>query len=274
MLRNFFRFVAAVSFLLLLLTLVLWVRGQWRMDHFWLIHGDEGSELVRSADGRITFRHTRPNKRARITLPQRVSHWSCRTGSQLPPRPSPLHWEWRFIKFEGIPHATPQEIRTAHATVSSSETLLRDLRATPSEWNGVWDTQLRREMMMRPGGLTPERVQRQVQIAQAKAAMDRAQIVLDGSSYSEWTVPAWLVAAVTALLPMLWLDGVRRRRRMLREGRCPGCGYDLRASGDRCPECGLSVGPVKDKPTEPPRDAGSSLPFAEGSPQPTPHPPL
>jgi hypothetical protein len=270
MLRNLFRFVAAVSFLLLLATLVLWVRGRWRMDHFWLIHGDEGSELVRSADGRITFRHTRPNSRSRITLPQRVSHWSCRTGSQLPPRPSPLHWQWRFITYEGIPEATPQEIRTAHATISASEALRRDLRVSPAEWTGAQDWQFRS-----PVGFTPQRVQRQVQIIQAKAAMDRAQTVLDGSSYSEWTVPAWLVAGATAILPMLWLDGMRRRRRMLREGRCPGCGYDLRASGDRCPECGRSIGPARDKPAEPALDAGrNSLPFAEETAQPTPHPPV
>jgi hypothetical protein len=47
--------------------------------------------------------------------------------------------------------------------------------------------------------------------------------------------PLWLPTVVFAILPCLWL---RRSLRGRRPGRCPSCGYDLRASPDRCPECG------------------------------------
>jgi hypothetical protein len=50
-------------------------------------------------------------------------------------------------------------------------------------------------------------------------------------------VPHWVVAALAAILPALW--AVRHyRRRGWGRGRCPSCGYDLRATPDRCPECG------------------------------------
>lgn len=52
------------------------------------------------------------------------------------------------------------------------------------------------------------------------------------------TVPHWLVIALLSIPPLAWLSGRWRDRRRYPKGHCPKCGYDLRASPDRCPECG------------------------------------
>jgi hypothetical protein len=56
-------------------------------------------------------------------------------------------------------------------------------------------------------------------------------------------VPYWVVVPACLISPALW---VARRRRDRREGTvpCPSCGYDLRATPKRCPECGKLAEPA------------------------------
>jgi hypothetical protein len=56
------------------------------------------------------------------------------------------------------------------------------------------------------------------------------------AKYQFLVVPYWFVLTVGTLLVV---RGARRRtRHPAREGLCVRCGYDLRASSGRCPECG------------------------------------
>ena len=50
--------------------------------------------------------------------------------------------------------------------------------------------------------------------------------------------PYWFLFVLTATLPTVWFIRHRRNVRMKRAGKCKSCGYDLRASGEKCPECG------------------------------------
>jgi len=54
--------------------------------------------------------------------------------------------------------------------------------------------------------------------------------------------PLWLPATLFALPPALWLRRRLKRRRGARAGHCPRCGYDLRATPEKCPECGEEPG--------------------------------
>lgn len=56
-------------------------------------------------------------------------------------------------------------------------------------------------------------------------------------------VPLWPLAVLFALLPMHALYRVIRRRNRLEKHECPRCGYDMRATPERCPECGTRARP-------------------------------
>jgi len=62
--------------------------------------------------------------------------------------------------------------------------------------------------------------------------------------YRAYSLPHWLVALLIALYPLVCLLAFSRRSILRwRRGRtilCLNCGYDIRATPDRCPECGTT----------------------------------
>jgi hypothetical protein len=59
------------------------------------------------------------------------------------------------------------------------------------------------------------------------------------NQWHEVMVPNWFVAMCFAIVPLIAVELWRRRR--LKSGLCVRCGYDLRATPERCPECGTGV---------------------------------
>jgi hypothetical protein len=81
----------------------------------------------------------------------------------------------------------------------------------------------------------------------------RGRSNLDGSDEAQQAVavPHWLWIVVAALIGARGLVAWRRARQRSRSALCPGCGYDLRATPDRCPECGRIVAPAQTGPGAP-----------------------
>lgn len=59
-----------------------------------------------------------------------------------------------------------------------------------------------------------------------------------GTLFVEVIAPWWSLTLLTAIAPLLWLRSARKARRRKLAGCCAVCGYDLRATPERCPECG------------------------------------
>jgi hypothetical protein len=60
-----------------------------------------------------------------------------------------------------------------------------------------------------------------------------------GSDLLEVSIPNWLLVFIASILPATWMVRTRAKFKHTASQACKHCGYDLRATPDRCTECGM-----------------------------------
>lgn len=68
---------------------------------------------------------------------------------------------------------------------------------------------------------------------------------LPGTGSYLWIVqiPYWFIIGIIGVSPAMWFTRRQKAKGRVHAGACIECGYDLRCSPDRCPECGKPVLP-------------------------------
>jgi hypothetical protein len=173
-------------------------------------------------------------------------------------------WQWPRTHWAGAAFDwTSNWNRSGYPYLSSSETLHRTLILSPQGWEfgrtffvfGAPEVMsdathrvsvdLRDVALSTPAPLPPSQVLGFAVIhndfaGKLNMPASPRQIVW------KFLIPHWAMVFVLGVVPAIWLYVRLRpmsvRARRLQEGRCIQCGYDLRASPERCPECGTAVG--------------------------------
>ena len=70
----------------------------------------------------------------------------------------------------------------------------------------------------------------------------------------EMLLPYWLLTLPTVILPAVWFWRRWKLSERKEASLCRVCGYDLRATPDRCPQCGTPAPPPATAPTSSPSD--------------------
>jgi hypothetical protein len=108
-----------------------------------------------------------------------------------------------------------------------------DITARYPTWRATWECQCR--------------YLRGFQISKAVAVHREGHAAFCVGDQWQIEIPLWMILLVSGCLPAFQLIGTinKRRAQRRRTDLCRTCGYDLRATPDRCPECGTVAAGAK-----------------------------
>lgn len=139
----------------------------------------------------------------------------------------------RGINYSGVLRSGSIVVSRAALTGRTSDVFSDDLNRGPG-----WSIRSTPALLPTVSPFTAEGSPRFVQwIGFDSLARDTSRPGFGTLPFRRIIVPMWLPALTTALAVIPLVRRVRREKRR-RGGLCLRCGYDLRASPDRCPECG------------------------------------
>jgi hypothetical protein len=221
--RILFKVATALSAILFLITAVLWV-WSYREVHVVANTGYCLRQLV-IADGHVFVQS--------VGLVDRNGYWHSTPPIHMGPRERLTHYDEATAPYseaaheEGWTHTTLPPGGLPKALVASRTPEGEDQIPSPA---GI--------------GVGTQPVARLLAASESFRVVGRFDAQMKGTEQiltgrTAWA-PLWMFAVAAAVLPSssvgrFW---VKRRRCGRRDGHCPACGYDLRATPDRCPECG------------------------------------
>jgi hypothetical protein len=209
----------------LLLLAAMWMRSLWFADEFIFNIGRSEHELV-SCHGGVQYVWT-------ADWPHR-ERWRIGSGRLRPDFSSEVHEAERavFVRTEFTPWeprtlARPWTLVTRSNSSVAASVPVAAANPLLQRWGFAFARGDRLHELLSVDGSPP------AQPTASPPPSSTARLI---------QVPYWMLMSVAGIPLGIRLVAWRRRHHRRQRGLCPQCGYDLRASPARCPECGSNVG--------------------------------